>query len=132
MTTRSAEEISDYCLNLHFPSWDTLGREESSLPADVSVAGLVYAEVDLPVRNITGLDDPTVEIDEVKVGEYARRCKQGVPMPPPVLGSDLTPIDGWHRCLALVKAGIPRHRFWVPANLLPAIVEAGNSGRPSV
>lgn len=87
-------------LNLHYPDFDSEGREESDLPARIASAGDWYDLKYVPVAALAENSD--YEVYEDKVEEFA---EYETPMPPIIIGEDGDIIDGNHRMLAARKRG---------------------------
>jgi hypothetical protein len=117
METLPSWAIVAYCLDLHFPCWDTLGREESSIARDIEAQASQFCLVELELSLLQEIDDPPVEIDDSKIRRFRLLiAKSGGAenVPPPVLNRELEPIDGWHRSIAMKEEGILSHQFWIP------------------
>ncbi len=98
--TLDSNDVTIDVLNLHYPSFDTEGREESDLPARIASSGDTY---DLKWVSMADLPETSeYDVEEDKVEEFAEKT---TPVPPIVIGEGGEIIDGGHRMLAARKRG---------------------------
>jgi len=115
----TGDDLANQCLDLHYPKWDTVGREESSIRDDILMESGVFVLDELRLADLPALRDPEVEISQDKVARFRELIrKNGVDSVPfPVMRADGTPIDGWHRSIALLEEGVQSYRFWLPLDV---------------
>lgn len=94
-------DVIKYAMNLHYPVWDTQGREESDIPNRIEE----YSSFIVKNINISDIEEPYFFLDEGTVDEYSEL--EVSTMPPIVLSEQIKGkymiIDGCHRYYASIK-----------------------------
>lgn len=107
--TYSAYEVSNEAMDLHYPAWDTLGREESNIPERI----LLVDNYVLKKIALESIEEADVEIDEDAVEKYAKLPSDTAP---PIVWNGEEIVDGNHRYLASILRGDKEILAYVPRN----------------
>ena len=105
----SAYDVVDEAMDLHYPSGDTLGREQSNIPERIHLAD----DYVLQRISLDSIEEADVEIDEDAVEEYA---KLSADTAPPIVWNGEEIVDGNHRYLASIRCGDKEILAYVPRN----------------
>lgn len=113
------EEAAEIAMDLHYPEWDTLGREESDLPERILPYG-PYQLVELPTSLIP--EESPCSTDQKTIDEHIQALEadpahQMNPIIAPFSETDEPIADGWHRALAYKAAGRETIPAYVPVKL---------------
>lgn len=106
-------EVLKYAMDMHYPTWDNLGREESDIPNRIN------EDIDYILKNIdiNSIEEPTFLIDDDKVSEYMEIDTSTIP--PIVIecenGINYI-VDGCHRYFTKKKLGETKILAYIPVN----------------
>lgn len=93
-------EVIKYAMDMHYPTWDTLGRAESNIPNRINEdSDYILKEI-----NINLIEEPIFTIYDESIGEYMKLDIDT--MPPIVLefvDNRYYIVDGCHRYLVAKK-----------------------------
>ena len=93
-------EVLQYAMDIHYPIWDILGREESDIPKRINED----SDYILKRFNINLIEEPLFRVDDESIKEYMELDIDT--MPPIVLefvDNSYYIVDGCHRYSAMKK-----------------------------